>query len=150
AAGRSGAEALPSTRNWPRPPTTAYTPLLRRETLAEGHQQFWRTLDADSSAEQGPQQAPLFRQEAQPRLAVGGHMQVGLALVAVPHLHGAVPDHNSCLLRLFAGEGEVVHGAQPRRLAGLEEQPQPEQEAPEGGRPHAAADPLDLLLREAA
>ena len=45
-----------------------------------------------------PQQAPLFRQEAQPRLAVGGHTQVGLALMTVLDLQGAVPDRDGRLL----------------------------------------------------
>src|SRR5262245_6474464 len=88
--------------------TRRQRPPLRREALTEGHQQFRRPLDADSPAEQGPQQAPLFCQEAQPRLAVGGHTQVGLALVAVTDLHGAVPDRHGRLLRLLAGEREVV------------------------------------------
>src|SRR5947209_20476838 len=95
-------------------------PLSRRETLAEGDQQPGRPLDADLPAQQGPQQASLFRQEPKPRLAVGGHAEVGLALMTVPDLQGTVPDRDSRLLLLLAGEGEVVDGVQLRRLPGLE------------------------------
>src|SRR5205823_3057713 len=110
-------------------------PYSRGQTLSESHQQFWRPLDADTSAQQGPQQAPLFRHEAQPRLAVGGHTQVGLALVAVLDLQAAVPDRDGRLLRLLAGEGEVIHGVQLRRLPRLKRQGQPRQEALDRARP---------------
>src|SRR2546429_7915333 len=102
------------------PPPCRQLPLSRRETLAEGDQQPGRPLDADLPAEQGPQQASLFRQEPQPRLAVGGHSQVGLALMTVPDLQGAVPDRDGRLLWLLAGEGEVVDGVQLRCLPRLE------------------------------
>src|SRR5215831_6463704 len=61
-------------------------PRSRWEALAEGDQQLRRALDADAAADQRPEQAPLFGEEAEPRLAVGGHTQVGLALMAVLHL----------------------------------------------------------------
>src|ERR1700732_4532948 len=99
----------------------------RGKTLPEGDQQFRRPLDANAPAEQGPQQAALFRQEAQPRLAVGGHTQVGLPLMTVLHLQGAVPDRDGRLFFLLAGEGEVVDGVQPRSLARLERERQPRQ-----------------------
>src|SRR5207248_11401726 len=83
---------------------------LRREALAEGQQQPRQPLDSDAPAEQRPQQAPLFRQEAEPRLAVRGHAQVGLALVAVLHLQLAAPDRNGGLPFLLAREREVVDG----------------------------------------
>ena len=118
---------------------------LRRKALAEGHQQPWRPLDADAPAEQRPQQAPLFGQEAQPRLAVGGNVQVGLPLMTVLHLQGAVPDRDGRLLRLLAGEGEVVDGVQLRRLAPLKRERQPRQEALDRRRPQAVADALDRL-----
>jgi len=62
----------------------------RWEAFAEGDQQPGRPLDADALAQERPQQAPLFRQETQPRIAVGGHMQIGLALMTILHLQGAV------------------------------------------------------------
>src|SRR6516164_8121226 len=80
----------------------------RREALAEGDQQPRRSLDADAAAEQRPDQAPLFCQEPQPRLAVGGHAQVSLALKTVLHLQGAIADRDGCLRRLLAGEREMV------------------------------------------
>src|SRR5262245_5602749 len=94
----------------------------RREALAEGHQQPRRPLDADAPAQQRPQQAPLFRQEAQPRLTVGGHTEVRLPMMAVLDLQGAVPDRDGRLLRLLVGEREVVDGVQLRRLAPLKRQ----------------------------
>src|SRR2546425_7143575 len=63
----------------------------RGKTLAESDEQLRRSLDADSPAEQGPQQAPLFGQEAEPCLAVGSHTQVGFALMTVLDLQSAVP-----------------------------------------------------------
>jgi hypothetical protein len=90
--------------------STIHIPLSQRETLAEGHQQPGRTLEADAPAQQRSQQASLFRHEAQPRLAVGGHTQVGLALMTVLYLQGAVPNRDGCPFLLLAGEGEVVDG----------------------------------------
>src|SRR3954467_10414083 len=110
-------------------------PYSRRKTLPEGDQQPRRPLDADAPAQQGPQQAPLFRQEAQPRLAVGGHSQVGLAVMTVLDLQGAVPDRDGRLLLLLAGEREVVNGVQLRRLASLKRERQPGQEALDRRRP---------------
>src|SRR5947207_12461879 len=92
----------------------------RRKTLAQGDQQLRRPLDADAPAEQGPHQAPLLRQEAEPRLAVGGHSQVGLALMTVLDLQGAVPNRDGRLSLLLAGEGEVVDGVQLGSLPWLE------------------------------
>src|SRR5436305_3145746 len=100
-------------------------PYSRGKTLPEGDQQLRRPLDADAPAEQRPQQAPLFRQEAQPRLAVGGHFQVSLALMTVLHLQGAFPDRDGCLPRLLACEGEVVDGVEVRRLLRLKREGQP-------------------------
>src|SRR5438552_3908741 len=82
-------------------------------------------LEAEAVAQQGPEQAPLFRQETQPRLAVGGHAQVGRALVTVLDLQGAVPDRDGRLLLLAAGEGEVVDGGQVRGLPRLKREGQP-------------------------
>src|SRR5205814_5909448 len=123
-------------------------PLSRRETLAEGDQQSGRPLDADFPAQQGPQQASLFRQEPKPRLAVGGHSEVGLALMTVPDLQDTVPDRDGRLLRLLAGEGEVVDGVQLRCLPGLERERKTRQEALDRAGPQAVADSFDRLEGE--
>src|SRR5262249_26713676 len=100
-------------------------------------------------AEQGPQQAPLFRQEAQPRLAVGGHTQIGLAVMSVLDLQGAFSNRDGRLLLLLAGEREVEDSVQLRRLPPLKGERQPRQEALDGRRPQAVADSLDRLEGEA-
>src|SRR5205085_9666820 len=117
-------------------------------TLAEGDQQPGRPLDADFPAQQGPQQASLFCQEPKPRLAVGGHSEVGLALMTVPDLQGTVPDRDGRLLRLLAGEGEVVDGVQLRRLPRLERERKTRQEALDRAGPQAVADSFDRLEGE--
>lgn len=61
-------------------------PHSRRETLAKGDQQLRRPFNANLPPQQRPQQTTLFRQEAEPSLAVGGHTQVGHALMTVLHL----------------------------------------------------------------
>src|SRR5438067_5251340 len=99
---------------------TEGVPHSRGKALAEGYQQLRRPLDADAPAQQGPQQAPLFRQETEPRLAVGGHTQVGLPLITILDLQGAAPNCDRRLLLFVAGEGEVVDGVQLRRLPRLE------------------------------
>src|SRR5262245_12411171 len=66
----------------------------RRETFAERNEQIRRTLDADAAADQRPEQASFFGEEAEPRLAVGGHTQVGRALMAVLHLQRAAPNRH--------------------------------------------------------
>src|SRR5262249_44248135 len=83
---------------------------LRREALTEGDQQLRRALDADAPAEQRPQEAPLLRQEAEPRLAVGGNTQVGLAPMTFPPLQGPFPDRDGRFHLFLAGEGEMVDG----------------------------------------
>ena len=71
------------------------------EAFSEGNQQLRRPFDADAPAQQGPQQASLFCQETQPRLTVGGHTQIGLALVALLDLQGAVLNRDGGLLALL-------------------------------------------------
>src|SRR5438874_1568946 len=85
------------------------------------------------------------RQDTAPRLAVGGHSEVGLALMTVPDLQGTVPDRDGRLLRLLAGEGEVVNGVQLRRLPGLERERKTRQEALDRAGPQAVADSFDRL-----
>src|SRR6266853_1258909 len=91
----------------------------RGKTLPEGDQQLRRPLDANAPAQQGPQQAPLFRQEAQPRLAVGSHSQVSLPLMTVLDLQSAVPDRDGRLFLFLAGESEVLDGIHLRRFPRL-------------------------------
>src|SRR6266699_1197116 len=54
---------------------------LRWKTPTKGHQESWRTFDANATTEQSPQQTPFFRQESQPCFAVGGYPNIGLALM---------------------------------------------------------------------
>src|SRR2546430_11426326 len=124
--------------------------ISRGKTLAESDEQLRRSLDADSPAEQGPQQAPLFCQEAEPCLAVGSHTQVGFALMTVLDLQSAVPNRDSCLLFFFAGEGEVVDGLQIRRLPRLKGERQPSQETWDRPGPQTVADSFDGFERKAA
>src|SRR5439155_9119371 len=109
-----------------------------------------RALDADYPPQQGPQPAPFFRQEAEPRLAVGGHTQVGLSLMPRLDLQRAVPDRHGRLLRFLAGEGEVVDGVQLRRLPRLERERKTRQESLDRAGPQAVADPFDRLEGETA
>src|SRR5204862_7572831 len=74
--------------------------------------------------------------------------QVGLALMTVPDLQGAVPDRDGRLLRLLAGEGEVVDGVQLRCLPTLEGERKARQEALDRAGPQAVADPFDRLEGE--
>src|SRR5665213_983069 len=105
-------------------------PDSRGKTLPKGDQQLRRSLDAYTAAQQqGPQQASLFRQEAQPRLAVGGHTHVGLALMTILDLQGAVPDRDRRLFLLRAGERKMVDGVQLRRFPWLKRETQPRQES---------------------
>src|SRR6185503_13734444 len=74
---------------------------LRGEALSECHQQLRWALQADPPPQQGPQEAALPGEEAQPGLAVGGHAQVGSSLVALPDREGPVLDRDRRLLLLL-------------------------------------------------
>src|SRR3954471_113507 len=100
----------------------------RWEALAEGRQEPRRTLQADLPPQEGPDEAPLLRQEPEPGAAVGGDAEVGRADVPALHPDRLVPDDDRRLGRLLAGEREVVRGVQPLGGVPLEQMRQGEQE----------------------
>src|SRR5262249_5786308 len=123
---------------------------LRWEALPKGQQQPGRPLEAQSPAQQAPEQASFFGQEAEPPPAVRGHAQGGAPDVPLADAHRLVADDNGGLLVFIPAEGEVEGGVQPLGSVSLKDQGQAPQEAPNRSWPEAVPDPLGALVDEAA
>src|SRR5919206_277306 len=94
---------------------------LLGKALAERHQQLEWAIEPNLPPQECPHHVFFLPQQADPRLRVSGHVQIGLADMPLLHAHFLVLNHDSGLPRLMAGEGEVESGVQSRRLAGLED-----------------------------
>src|SRR3954471_8194316 len=93
----------------------------RWETPAEGRQETRRTLQADLPPQEGPDEAPLLRQEPEPGAAVGGDAEAGPADQSSLDPDRLVPDHDRRLGGFLPGEREVVRGVQALRGVPLED-----------------------------
>src|SRR5438552_750245 len=94
---------------------------LLGKALSERHQQLEWAIEPNLPPQQCPHHVFFLPQKADPRLRVSGNVQIGLADMSLFHADLLLPNHDSCLPLLMAGEGEVERGVQSRRLAWLED-----------------------------
>src|SRR5438046_9605020 len=93
---------------------------LLGKALSERHQQLEWASELNLPPQQRPHHVFFLPQKADPRLRVSGNVQIRLADMPLFHAYSLVPNDDSCLPLLIAGESEVESGVQSRRLAGLD------------------------------
>src|SRR5436190_14013294 len=125
---------------------TLFGTALLGKALSERHQQLEWAIEPNLPPQQCPHHVSFLPHKADPGLRGGGNVQIGLADMSLFHADLLLPNHDSCLPLLMAGEGEVERGVQPRRLAWLEDVGHSFQENLDGVRPQAIAQMLDLFV----
>src|ERR1700730_2365311 len=70
---------------------------LLGKALSERHQQLEWAIEPNLSPQQCPHDVSFLRQEADPRLRVGGNVQIGLANMPLFHADLVVLDDDGCL-----------------------------------------------------
>src|SRR5215471_8674635 len=90
------------------------------EAFAECEEESRVAFQANSSSEQRWNQALFLRDKPEPGSAIGRDVDVRSSHQAVLHFYGSVPDIDSHVAGLSAGEGEVESRVQSTRLIGLE------------------------------
>src|SRR5207302_5423472 len=127
---------------------TLFRTALLREALPERHEQLERPFEPNLPAQQRPHHALFLLQKADPRLRVGGDVQIRLADVPVRYGQFPVPYYDRRLTRFVAGEGEVEGGAQAGRLARLEDVWRALEKDLDAAGPQAVTDVPEPLVRE--
>src|SRR5438876_2843577 len=94
---------------------------LLGKALSEHHQQLEWAIELNLPPQQRPHHVFFLPQKADPRLRVSGNVQIRLADMPLFHAYSLVPNDDSCLPLLMAGESEVESGVQSCRLAWLED-----------------------------
>ncbi len=89
-------------------PSRAGPRRLRWKTPAKGDEQFPRTLQANLSTQQYPDNAPFLPQKPDPRFCIGVDMQVRLADVSVLNRDLLVTNHDGHFSLFATCEGEMV------------------------------------------
>src|SRR4030095_14804165 len=92
---------------------------LLGKALAERHQQLEGTIEPNLPPQQGPHHVSFLPQQADPRLRVSGHVQIGLADMPFFHADLLLLNHDSGLPLLMAGGGEGEGGVAFPRPAWL-------------------------------